>query len=485
MRRARKSSSRVSWATGGNLCQVKLFVSEGCPSKVGQKSQDQLQAKVSSMLNSSTIEFNNLPPGFECNPLPNQSKYELSCIPQINWRCPPPFVISRNWHVVAGEESMEKEDKKLRELRVLEAVYPRLSAIPPSPFVALDVEEEDYDDKLTPPVPIIPIEEGQSVDDKPELAACRDASATVQSQNLHHYMSVITEPIQCNTSSLALTVCGNPTPGLEVDLVAASAVVNAIMKSSGQGSLIDMDLLVKIFNDPLMIEKLANDHRTAATTASASSNTMVMPASGSKLAVPSVPSSTPTLGELTHWLTPTITTGLLSCSGLKPEISPAIPEKLAIPSIPMSMPGKPAIPSVPVQTPVPDMRRHVNKNCHRMSNGVLPFLDAQPPQQEAFLATGAMHATSLASILAISSSGNVQHSMTSQLRSTARAMPHQLSSGSAFAAKEAHSVKDANYLKNLIRQHGSDKQDTQDSRIGINVNDLALGFLSHFRRVIL
>jgi len=41
------------------------------------------------------------------------------------------FVVSPNWCVVAGEESREKENQKLRENRVLEAVYPRLSAIPP------------------------------------------------------------------------------------------------------------------------------------------------------------------------------------------------------------------------------------------------------------------------------------------------------------------------------------------------------------------
>jgi hypothetical protein len=39
--------------------------------------------------------------------------------------------MSHNWQVVAGEESTEVEAQKLREMRVLEAVYPRLSAIPP------------------------------------------------------------------------------------------------------------------------------------------------------------------------------------------------------------------------------------------------------------------------------------------------------------------------------------------------------------------
>lgn len=35
------------------------------------------------------------------------------------------------WQVVAGEDSKEVEIQNQREMRVLEAVYPRLSAIPP------------------------------------------------------------------------------------------------------------------------------------------------------------------------------------------------------------------------------------------------------------------------------------------------------------------------------------------------------------------
>lgn len=41
------------------------------------------------------------------------------------------LVLNPDWLVVAGEESKEAELQIQRELRVLEAVYPRLSAIPP------------------------------------------------------------------------------------------------------------------------------------------------------------------------------------------------------------------------------------------------------------------------------------------------------------------------------------------------------------------
>lgn len=41
------------------------------------------------------------------------------------------FVISPTWEVAAGEESEDAKAQKSREMRVLEAVYPRFSAIPP------------------------------------------------------------------------------------------------------------------------------------------------------------------------------------------------------------------------------------------------------------------------------------------------------------------------------------------------------------------
>ena len=40
------------------------------------------------------------------------------------------FVLDLNWQVVTGEESKDVEIQNQREVRVLEAVYPRPSAIP-------------------------------------------------------------------------------------------------------------------------------------------------------------------------------------------------------------------------------------------------------------------------------------------------------------------------------------------------------------------
>ncbi|XP_027346888.1 zinc finger CCCH domain-containing protein 6-like [Abrus precatorius] len=498
MKRARKSN-RVSWATGGNLCQVKLFLSEDYPSKVGQRTQDHLQAKISSVLHSSINEPNDLPPGFESSHFLTQSKAEFSHISQIKWERPPLFVFSPHWRVAAGEESKEKEDQKLREVRVLEAVYPRLSAIPPSPSVSLDVEEEEYDDTITPLIPIIPIEEEEftEYDVNPPL--------NVQSQNTLQYISGTTPigPASNAPCTVSSDACAKPLPGvssgLEGDFVAASAVVATIMKSNEQGRMIDMDLLVKIFNDPEMIEKLINEHGTTATTVSTSANTVDIPTSGMKPAIPSGPLSTSAPDVSASGTTSTSTVGLLP-SGLKPAtpsvslLTPtpdkpatlsasAIPsvsltsthDKTATASVPLSRPvsGKPASPSVllpththtPALAPAPHMHRPVNQSIHHMSSGMSPASNARS-QKDTVLASGQKRAASLASISSSELSsvplppatGNL-HAV-NQAKSTASAMPYKLSTGSAFA------VKDANYYKNLIRQHGADKQDMQDSHLG-------------------
>ncbi|KAJ8567607.1 hypothetical protein K7X08_019815 [Anisodus acutangulus] len=145
-----KKSKRVSWATGRNLCQVKHFLQEDCPSKVGRGSQHHLQLKRS---HQSIIS-----PSFEGRSCLKQSKERLPYIPLAKWKCPPKFNLNEKWHVVAGEESKEAEDQERREKRVLEAVYPSRSAIPPNPPILSDLDQY-YDDNRTPVIRIIPIED--------------------------------------------------------------------------------------------------------------------------------------------------------------------------------------------------------------------------------------------------------------------------------------------------------------------------------------
>ncbi|XP_065881236.1 zinc finger CCCH domain-containing protein 6 [Euphorbia lathyris] len=255
MRRLQKSK-RVSWASDVNLCQVRLFLSEESPSLVGQGVQDHLQAKASWLSHpAGTSADDILPPGFEGGNPANHLHIKLSDIPAINWRCPPRFVLSSTWLVVAAEESKEVEIQNQREMRVLEAVFPHASAIPPNPSFSLDVEDARHNDQPIPLIPLTPIEDEDASDVPPDsmgtsnVPMSSQSQPVIASQGMIHNISNIPASEKSATGSV----------GVEPDVVAAASVAFAALKSNEQGSLIDPDLLIKILNNPKLIEKLVQD----------------------------------------------------------------------------------------------------------------------------------------------------------------------------------------------------------------------------------
>ncbi|KAF8377859.1 hypothetical protein HHK36_031246 [Tetracentron sinense] len=283
--RGLKKSKRVSWASDVNLCQndhhelvtktipsvkqVRLFLSEDSPSQVGLVAQDHLQAKASWLLHSTGMSSDDhLPPGFERTQPTNQLKKELSQIPLIKWKCPPRCVLVPDWQVAAGDESKETQVQNHREMRVLEAVYPRMSAIPPSPSVSLDVEDYHQDDLHTPLIPITPIEDEDAGDPSSDPVAPIKTPISLQPTILAQSLLAPGTPhsSQCNIPA-APKHLGNErlsvgmVPGAEPDVVAAaSAAFTAIMRSNEQGSLIDPELLIKFLSNPKLIEKLVTDY---------------------------------------------------------------------------------------------------------------------------------------------------------------------------------------------------------------------------------
>lgn len=224
--RGLQKSKRVSWASDLNLCQVKLFLSDESPSQVGLGGQDHLQAKES--WHSGGGSDDNLPPGFEGIQPANLMHNKLSQITLIQWKCPSRFVLDPTWQVTAGEESKEVDFESQREMRVLEAVYPRPSAIPPNPASPIHTDNNTYD-QHTPLIPITPIED----EDPPPATATATSSPP-------------TNPI--------------PPPGIEPDVMNAAYTALTTAMSSSQGNLIDPNLLIKILSTPTLIEKLVSTH---------------------------------------------------------------------------------------------------------------------------------------------------------------------------------------------------------------------------------
>ncbi|KAL3531440.1 hypothetical protein ACH5RR_010762 [Cinchona calisaya] len=82
---------------------------------------------------------------------------------QIPWRVPPEFVINVSWSVGAGENSKEVEVQKKRILRERETIYNTSQEIPSDPKEPWD-REIDYDDTLTPEIPIEQLPDGEDAE---------------------------------------------------------------------------------------------------------------------------------------------------------------------------------------------------------------------------------------------------------------------------------------------------------------------------------
>ncbi|KAI4320954.1 hypothetical protein MLD38_034385 [Melastoma candidum] len=254
MRRSQQSK-RVTWATDVSLCQVRLFLSEEAPAQVGVGNQDHLQAKTSWLLHAAGSGHEDiLPPGFEESHSPAGFHVNVSDIPVSKWRRPPRFMLNRVWQVVSGEEGKEVENQTQREMRVLEAVYPRPSAIPQNPVAPLSSEEFHQSELQIPIVPITPIEDEEA-----------------PTEVLPNYMGApITSrpPSASGIAGPSILGVGNHTSngqilgGLGPDFATiASAASTAIRNSNDHG--IDPELLVQILSDPKMVEELSKAYGIA------------------------------------------------------------------------------------------------------------------------------------------------------------------------------------------------------------------------------
>ncbi|XP_024986954.1 zinc finger CCCH domain-containing protein 6 [Cynara cardunculus var. scolymus] len=280
--RGLQKSKRVSWASDLNLCQVKLFLSDESPSQVGLGGQDHLQAKASWPWHSAGAgSDDNLPPGFEGIQPANLLQNKLSQVPLIQWKCPSRFVLDPNWQVAAGEESKELEVESQREMRVLEAVYPRPSAIPPNPASAMGADEPYYNDQHTPLIPITPIEDEDMAPDSSSIAAntSLQAPATMATQSGN----------------------GGMVSGVEPDVVSAAySALNAAMSNGSQGSLIDPNLLIKILSNPTLIEKLVSSTQGPSASGPQISQALSMPTLPAISVAEPPPPPPPVHGRTTH-----------------------------------------------------------------------------------------------------------------------------------------------------------------------------------------
>ncbi|XP_019156129.1 PREDICTED: zinc finger CCCH domain-containing protein 6 [Ipomoea nil] len=399
---------RVTWASDVNLCQVRLFLSEESPSQVGVGAQDHLQAKASWTSQTSGITSDdNLPPGFEGAQASNLWRTKLAQIPLVKWELPTRFILEPNWRVVAGEESQDVEVQKQREMRVLEAIYPRPSAIPLNPSVP--AENFVHNDQQTPLIPITPIEEEDGVDTSQDAVA---PNANLVSQ-LMEAGAASSRSASNNLPVNGTTATGAAAPSLEPDVLAvAQAALGAIM-ANDQGNLIDRELLMKILGDPQIIGQLVRHHgggggTTLQSMPGVAATTQARPAA-------SVPSMPPAMGV--HNMP---ATALQNMSNMRPPgfgFSTPTPPPISRVDPSSAHGNRPDLgpPSIPGTSTAP-----FNPPPGRI--GSLPNM--RPPPMPDVLSTST---------------------------SSVRAPPPSTSSSAP--------AKDINYYKSLIQQHGGERQD--------------------------
>lgn len=271
---------RVSWAPQSNLCQVRLFLAEEAPLQSGLADQDHLQAKQSRL-------WHAYGSGFEGNQLPGignnytkQNIQEDSIVPVTTWCWPPKFVISPSWQVVAGDESLEVKAQCEREVRNLEAIYPRPSSIPPSPIEPLE-PQENWCDSDTPMIPLNPIEEDETgeLNEVPPLQDFQELGTDLYDAiGIMHNMKAM-QPNSTGISSQGCDSVSMVPPSVdqqkqeplsiskaaaEPDITAAAsdaAAFVATAKSKEMGNMIDHDMVLKILSNPQIIETLTSLHR--------------------------------------------------------------------------------------------------------------------------------------------------------------------------------------------------------------------------------
>ncbi|KAG6498885.1 zinc finger CCCH domain-containing protein 30-like [Zingiber officinale] len=399
-----KQLKRVSWAR--ELNQVRLFLAEDAPALSGLGAQDNLQAKGSWLLHSSSIsnDDSSLPPGFESPHPAYQLRSQVTQIPLAEWKCPLRILLSPKWLVAAGAESEEIAIQNQRQMRVLEAIYPRSTSVPPNPSVSSEVQDSFCDDSQTLTIPITAVED-EDPSEQLETGSSLGQFQRTSAQNIQQYdipaHTSATEHSHGDALQSALAMAQGDTAAARIlgstepDVVAAaSAAFTAIMKSNEQGNMIDRDLLITILTNPSLVGKLVSEYGTA------------------KESQPALASSSISFSHPSHLVQP-------------PAHPPSVPPS-GIPSISNRAPPLPGY-RTPQMYPLPSSLPPPVMHAHTVPSLPVPSIPLKPMQ-------------------------------------------------SAQAV-----IRDANYLKSLVQQHGGEKPDAV--MVAGNVVDLVNYGPSHVREV--
>ncbi|MCO5571842.1 hypothetical protein L7F22_025590 [Adiantum nelumboides] len=271
----------VTWPPEDQICQIRLFLANDVPSSIGSTQNSmQLNCIRNATAQRSLLSAANTPPGPRgC--ISKRSRFmidnEVSMTVGKPWDCPKKFACDSMWLLADGDESLELDLQKQRELRVLEAFYPRKTAVPDSPAEPAEICAA-FHDNVIPTIPLVPIEEegddsGESehgakvVDnlaEQPALGKSMDACMldfpTSKSSSMDACIPDFPTSKASSTPSQERSLHAHDSFSGSTDakVAAAAAAAAACMAFHKHGSakLVNADLLVEILRNPELLKSL-------------------------------------------------------------------------------------------------------------------------------------------------------------------------------------------------------------------------------------
>lgn len=266
-RAKRGRGKAVSWPPEDQICQIRFFLSNDAPSSLGSaQAVFQLNHLKSSSTQSGYLDGSlDVPPGFHGS-IAKRAKVntglEVLMSVGMPWFRPQKFVQECDWLVADGDESKEIGLQEQRELRVLEAFYPRLTSIPDSPAEPVEFGQ-CLDDSLVPIIPLVAIEEEDESGQGPEHGVKEEFEsdmAVAEHGKLNDEQKPQLPTSGCLTHShdsskhAQMPTISKMDP--KVAAAAAAAAACMAIHKFGANGLVDQELLVEILRNPALLKNL-------------------------------------------------------------------------------------------------------------------------------------------------------------------------------------------------------------------------------------
>ncbi|KAH7439538.1 hypothetical protein KP509_04G065900 [Ceratopteris richardii] len=266
----RSRGKTVCWPPQDQICQIRLFLSDDAPASVGFM-HDLTNVTLSNPVKSDCLnEVTTCSDMRSCLAKRARHSYEtmFTMVSDMAWSLPKKFIYAHEWQVAKGNDSNEVASQKGRELRVLEAVYPRLTSIPDSPYEPAETPMHSKSMSIAS-VPLIPIEDVEEevprgLDDGMKLTSgCPESDNSSGSLIYEKRLQRLSVPPSSSSGLVDGSLGSSFTKeGLEAAVLAAASV---LLHKYASKDLADLDLLLELLKKPsslLEMKTLVNQPST-------------------------------------------------------------------------------------------------------------------------------------------------------------------------------------------------------------------------------